>query len=68
MKTAVIILSDPKSGTKEALGRMFNAMAATYDFKQRGEEVELYFQGWHAMGRRSCQAGTPRAPAIQCHP
>lgn len=45
MKTALIILSDPKSGTEEALGRLFNAMAATYDFKQRGEDVELYFQG-----------------------
>jgi len=45
MKTAVIVLSDPKAGSEEALGRLFNALAATYDFKQRGEEVRLYFQG-----------------------
>ena len=27
MKTAIIILSDPKSGSEEALGRVFNALA-----------------------------------------
>lgn len=45
MKSAVIVLSDPKSGGEEALGRLFNALAATYDFKQRGDDVQLYFQG-----------------------
>jgi hypothetical protein len=44
MKTAVIVLSDPKGG-EEALGRVFNALAATYDFKARNDEVELVFQG-----------------------
>ncbi|HXK17595.1 MAG TPA: DsrE family protein [Polyangiaceae bacterium] len=44
MKTAVIVLSDPKAG-EEALGRVFNALAATYDFKAKGEDVELVFQG-----------------------
>jgi hypothetical protein len=44
MKTAVIVLSDPKGG-EEALGRVFNALAATLDFKTRGQEVELIFQG-----------------------
>lgn len=44
MKTAIIVLSDPKSG-EEALGRLFNALAAAYDFKQRGHDVELVFQG-----------------------
>ncbi len=44
MKTAVIVLSDPKAG-EEALGRVFNALAATYDFKSRNDEVQLVFQG-----------------------
>lgn len=33
MKTAIVVLSDPKSNTEEALGRVFNALAAAYDFK-----------------------------------
>ncbi len=45
MKTAIVILSDPKSGSEEALGRMFNALAAAYDYKQAGEEVSILFQG-----------------------
>ncbi len=44
MKTAVIVLSDPKGG-EEALGRVFNALAATYDFKAQNHEVALVFQG-----------------------
>jgi hypothetical protein len=45
MKTAVIVYSDPKNGGEESLGRVFNALAATYDFKQQGDEVTLLFQG-----------------------
>ena len=45
MKAAIVVLSDPKSGSDESLGRLFNALAATYDFKQRGDEVTLLFQG-----------------------
>jgi len=45
MKAAIIVFSDPRSGSDEALGRLFNALAATYDFKQRGDEVTLLFQG-----------------------
>ena len=45
MKTAIIILSDPKSGSEEALGRVFNALAAAYDYKQAGDAVEIIFQG-----------------------
>jgi hypothetical protein len=44
MKAAIIILSDPKAG-EEALGRMFNGLAAAYDFKQQDVEVGIYFQG-----------------------
>jgi hypothetical protein len=45
MKAAVIVLSDPKSGSEEALGRLFNALATTWEFKQRGDDVRLLFQG-----------------------
>jgi hypothetical protein len=45
MKTAIIVLSDPKSGSEESLGRVFNALATAYDFKNAGKEVSLLFQG-----------------------
>ncbi len=44
MKTAIVVLSDPAGG-EEALGRLFNALAAAYDLKQRQHEVEILFQG-----------------------
>lgn len=43
-KTAIVVLSDPQGG-EEALGRLFNALAAAYDFKQRRQEVQVVFQG-----------------------
>ena len=42
-KTAIVILSDPKAG-EEALGRMFNGLAAAYDIKKAGEDVKIIFQ------------------------
>jgi len=45
MKAAIIIYSDPRSESDEALGRMFNGLAAAYDFKQRGDDVAILFQG-----------------------
>ena len=44
MKAAIIVLSDPKSG-EDALGRVFNALAVAYDYKQQGDEVTMLFQG-----------------------
>ena len=43
-KTAIVVLSDPRTG-EEALGRLFNALAAAYDFKQKNQDVQLIFQG-----------------------
>ena len=43
-KTAIVVLSDPQAG-EEALGRVFNALAAAYDFKQQNQQVEVLFQG-----------------------
>ncbi|MCG8409102.1 MAG: DsrE family protein [Phycisphaerales bacterium] len=45
VKAAILVLSDPKPGSEEALGRVFNALAAAYDFKNRGEEVTILFNG-----------------------
>jgi hypothetical protein len=60
MKAAMIILSDPKTGTEEALGRVFNALAAAYDFKQQGDEVTVLFQG--AGSRWIGELGKPEHP------
>lgn len=45
MKAAIIILSDPKSKSDESLGRLFNGLAAAYDFKQNRDDVTVLFQG-----------------------
>lgn len=45
MKAAIIILADPKSGTEEALGRVFNALALAAELKQNGDEVAVVFNG-----------------------
>jgi hypothetical protein len=45
MPIAIVVLSDPRSGSDDALGRVFNALAAAYDFKANGEAVTLLFQG-----------------------
>ena len=45
MKTAIIIISDPKSETEETNGRLFNALALAQECKQHGDEVEVTFIG-----------------------
>lgn len=45
MNATIVILSDPKNGSEEALGRVFNGLAAAYDFKQAGDDVSVLFQG-----------------------
>lgn len=44
-KTAVVILSDPKGGAQEAIGRVLNGLAVAYDYQEAGEEVKVIFQG-----------------------
>jgi hypothetical protein len=44
MKTAIIIISDPKAG-EEALARVFNGLAVAAEGKQAGDEVEVSFIG-----------------------
>jgi hypothetical protein len=57
MKNAILILSDPRSGSDESNGRLFNALAAAYDLQQRKHAVSILFQG----------AGT-RWPALLAQP
>ena len=60
MSTAtIIVLSDPNGG-EEALGRVFNALAAAYDFKRQNRPVRIVFQG---TGTR-----WPRVLATHGHP
>jgi hypothetical protein len=44
-KAAIVVLSDPANQSEESLGRVFNALAAAHDFKQRGDDVTVLFQG-----------------------
>ncbi len=44
-KTAIVILSDPKNGAEEALGRVFNALLMASRLKEKGRDVAVIFQG-----------------------
>jgi hypothetical protein len=44
-KTAIVVMSDPKGGGEEALGRVFNALAVAYELDQSGDTVRIQFQG-----------------------
>ena len=61
VKAAILVLSDPRSGSEEALGRLFNALASAYEFKARGEEVTVLFQG--AGSRWISEVSKPEHPA-----
>src|SRR5215208_5968599 len=43
-KTTIVVLADPKGG-EDSLGRLFNALAAAYELKQKKADVQLVFQG-----------------------
>lgn len=45
MKNAVLVLSDPASGSEESLGRLFNALAYAHDSNAAGDEVAIVFAG-----------------------
>jgi hypothetical protein len=44
-KTAIIIYSDPRSGSEEALGRLFNGLFLAYELREKKQDVALIFQG-----------------------
>jgi hypothetical protein len=60
MKTAIIILSDPRAGD-EALGRVFNALAVAHAGLQAGDDVAVVFNG--AGTRWPAVLTQPRHPA-----
>lgn len=60
-KTAIVVFSDPKSGSEEALGRLFNALFLTLELKDRDQEVALIFQG--AGTRWPAEITKPAHPA-----
>lgn len=68
-KTAIVLFSDPKGGSEEALGRLFNALFLTHDLKERGQEVALIFQGagtrWAAEVAKADHPAGPLFRAVQ---
>jgi hypothetical protein len=60
-KTAVVVFSDPKAASDEALGRLFNALFLTYELHEKKQEVALIFQG--AGVRWAAEVVNPRHPA-----
>lgn len=60
-KTAIVVFSDPKAGGEDALGRLFNALFLTLELKEKGQEVELAFQG--AGSRWPGEVAKPSHPA-----
>jgi len=59
-KTAIVILSDPQSGSEESLGRVFNAFILGSELKERGEQFEIIFQGTGTRWPRELEkAGHP---------
>lgn len=44
-KTAVVVLSDPSTGSDEALRRVFDALATAWEFAQGDSEALVLFQG-----------------------
>ena len=63
MKTAIIILSDPKAG-EEALGRVFNALAVAQESQQAGDEVEVVFNGTGTRWPEELSKISPPANAL----
>src|SRR5262249_24515243 len=45
MKNAVIIISDPKAGTDEALGRLLNGLVLARESAENGDQVAIVFTG-----------------------
>ncbi|GHH48059.1 DsrE family protein [Lentzea cavernae] len=63
-KTAVVVLSDPSTGSEEALGRVFNALATAWEFAQGGEAL-VVFQG--AATRWPAVLADPEHPAHELY-
>jgi hypothetical protein len=68
-KITVVILSDPKNGSEEALGRLFNGLVVAYDAKTRGDDVEVLFQGagtrWAELITQKSHPANPLYEAVK---
>jgi hypothetical protein len=64
-KLAVVVLSDPKAGGEEALGRVFNALAAAREARDQGEEVAILFVGTGT--RWPAELSRPEHPAAELY-
>ncbi len=68
-KTAIVVFSDPKAGSEEALGRLFNALFVTYELKEKKQDVALIFQGagvrWASEIAKSDHLANPLYKAVQ---
>lgn len=45
MKTAIVIMSDPKAGSDEATSRVLNALGYADEAKRNGDELAVVFAG-----------------------
>ena len=70
MRLAIFVLSDPKSGSEESLGRLFNALSTAHDANARGDEVALVFLGagtrWPETGRSRRRGASFCRPRRNC--
>lgn len=60
-KLAIIIYADPKPGSEEALGRLFNALFLAYERLEKDQETAIIFQG--AGTRWPAELVKPEHPA-----
>ena len=62
-KVAVLVLSD--TSTREGLGRAVNAMIATKEFQDAGDEARLIFDGRrvHKCVHAACRYSCTRPPS-----
>lgn len=61
MKHAIVILSDPNSGTEEAVARAYNGCAFAYDCMQQGDDIAIVFLGTGARWPKALE--DPNHPA-----
>lgn len=71
MKHAIVILSDPKPGTDEAIARVLNALAFADECQRCGDELAIVFAGagtrWPAELSRIDHPGRERYNQLREH-
>lgn len=71
MQTAIIILSDPQSGSDEATTRLLNALALADECQRAGDTLEITFAGtgtrWPAELTKLTHPANARYNALRDH-